>query len=29
MGSRFLIQLPIGELTSAAIADHNGVDTTQ
>jgi len=28
-GSRFLIQLPIGELTSASIADHNGVDTAQ
>ena len=28
-GSRFLIQLPVAELTSASIADHNGADTTQ
>jgi two-component system nitrogen regulation sensor histidine kinase NtrY len=28
-GSRFLIQLPIAELTSASIADHNGADTFQ
>jgi two-component system, NtrC family, nitrogen regulation sensor histidine kinase NtrY len=28
-GSRFLIQLPIAELTSASIADHNGADNFQ
>jgi two-component system, NtrC family, nitrogen regulation sensor histidine kinase NtrY len=28
-GSRFLIQLPAAELTSASIADHNGADTGQ
>jgi two-component system, NtrC family, nitrogen regulation sensor histidine kinase NtrY len=28
-GSRFLIQLPIGELTPSSVADHNGVDSAQ
>jgi two-component system nitrogen regulation sensor histidine kinase NtrY len=27
-GSRFFVQLPVAELTSASIADHNGTDAT-
>jgi nitrogen fixation/metabolism regulation signal transduction histidine kinase len=28
-GSRFVIELPVAELTTAAVADHNGSDSTQ
>jgi PAS domain S-box-containing protein len=28
-GSRFVIELPVAELTAAAVADHNGSDSTQ
>jgi nitrogen fixation/metabolism regulation signal transduction histidine kinase len=28
-GSRFVIELPVAELTAAAVADHNGIDSTQ
>jgi nitrogen fixation/metabolism regulation signal transduction histidine kinase len=28
-GSRFVIELPVAELTTAAVADHNGTDSTQ
>jgi PAS domain S-box-containing protein len=29
VGSRFLVELPVAELTPASIADHNGTDTTR
>jgi len=29
VGSRFLIELPVAELTPASIADHNGTDTAR
>jgi len=29
VGSRFLIELPVAELTPASLADHNGSDTTR
>jgi two-component system nitrogen regulation sensor histidine kinase NtrY len=29
IGSRFLVELPAAELTSAAVADHNGSDATR
>ena len=28
-GSRFLVELPVAELTPASLADHNGTDTTR
>jgi nitrogen fixation/metabolism regulation signal transduction histidine kinase len=28
-GSRFVIELPVAELTAAAVADHNGIDSAQ
>jgi signal transduction histidine kinase len=28
-GSRFLIQLPVAELTTASIADHNGAESAK
>ena len=28
-GSRFVIQLPVAELTATSVADHNGTDTAQ
>ena len=29
VGSRFLIELPVAELTPASLADHNGSDATR
>src|SRR5207245_8866189 len=29
VGSRFLVELPVAELTPASIADHNGTDATR
>jgi len=29
MGSRFLVELPVAELTTASLADHNGSDAAR
>jgi nitrogen fixation/metabolism regulation signal transduction histidine kinase len=29
VGSRFLVELPVAELTAASVADHNGADNTR
>jgi hypothetical protein len=29
IGSRFLVELPVAELTTASLADHNGSDAAR